>query len=379
MSSHFESIEQVVSELAQGRYVADRSLATVLFLAHKLEKPIFLEGEPGVGKTEVAIVMAQLFQTDLIRLQCYEGLDSSTALYEWNYPKQLLHIRLEERGEKKKDEIEEMIYRPEFLVERPLLEAIRKSDDKAPVLLIDEIDRSDEEFEAFLLEVLSDFQITIPEIGTLKAKKKPMVVVTSNRTRDVHDALKRRCLYHWIDYPSFEKEHEIIMARLPGIESRFVRQITHFMQKIRSFSVRHMSFEKVISHIASEVPDWSGGTRIGFSLHQFNEIHGQRLLSQRTVVVVLSDGWDLGAKAILGKEMEHLSRKCHTVIWLNPLAGDPDYEPLCRGMNTALPYVDHFMAADSLQSLKRVWAPAFRGDGALVRNSAIKRLHESRQ
>ena len=225
----------MVDKLAEGRYVADRALATVLFLAHKLEKPIFLEGEPGVGKTEVAIVMAQLFQTDLIRLQCYEGLDSSTALYEWNYPKQLLHIRLEERGEKRKDEIEELIYSPGFLVERPLLEAIRKSDEKAPVLLIDEIDRSDEEFEAFLLEVLSDFQITIPEIGTLKAKKKPMVVVTSNRTRDVHDALKRRCLYHWIDYPSFEKEYKIIMTRLPGIESRFARQVTHFMQKIRSF------------------------------------------------------------------------------------------------------------------------------------------------
>ena len=235
LPSHFESIEQVIAELARGRYVADRALATVLFLAHKLEKPIFLEGEPGVGKTEVAIVMSQLFQTDLIRLQCYEGLDSSTALYEWNYPKQLLHIRLEERGEMKKDEIEAMIYRPEFLLERPLLEAIRKSDAKAPVLLIDEIDRSDEEFEAFLLEVLSDFQITIPEIGTLKAAKKPMVVVTSNRTRDVHDALKRRCLYHWIDYPSLEKEYEIIMARLPGIDSRFAHQVTRFMQKIRSF------------------------------------------------------------------------------------------------------------------------------------------------
>lgn len=215
--------------------MVDRALATVLFLAHKLEKPIFLEGEPGVGKTEVAIVMSQLFQTDLIRLQCYEGLDSSTALYEWNYAKQLLHIRLEERGEMKKDEIEAKIYRPEFLLERPLLEAIRKSDAKAPVLLIDEIDRSDEEFEAFLLEVLSDFQITIPEIGTLKAAKKPMVVVTSNRTRDVHDALKRRCLYHWIDYPSLEKEYEIIMARLPGIESRFAHQVTHFMQRVRTF------------------------------------------------------------------------------------------------------------------------------------------------
>jgi MoxR-like ATPase len=233
LSSHFESIEQVVAELARGHYVADRSLATVLFLAHKLEKPIFLEGEPGVGKTEVAIVIAQLFQTDLIRLQCYEGLDSSTALYEWNYPKQLLHIRLEERGEKKKDEIEEMIYRPEFLVERPLLEAIRKSDDKAPVLLIDEIDRSDEEFEAFLLEVLSDFQITIPEIGTLKAKKKPMVVVTSNRTRDVHDALKRRCLYHWIDLPDYDKELAIVRARAPEAAESLARQVTAFMQRIR--------------------------------------------------------------------------------------------------------------------------------------------------
>jgi len=235
LPSHFESIEQVVSELARVRYVADRALATVLFLAHKLEKPIFLEGEPGVGKTEVAIVMSQLFQTDLIRLQCYEGLDSSTALYEWNYPKQLLHIRLQERGEMKNDEIEAMIYRPEFLLERPLLEAIRKSAEKAPVLLIDEIDRSDEEFEAFLLEVLSDFQITIPEIGTLKAGKKPLVVVTSNRTRDVHDALKRRCLYHWIDYPSLEKEYEIIMARLPGIESRFAHQVTRFMQRVRTY------------------------------------------------------------------------------------------------------------------------------------------------
>ncbi|MCP4577168.1 MAG: MoxR family ATPase [Deltaproteobacteria bacterium] len=251
MPSHFESIEQVISELARERYVADRALATVLFLAHKLEKPIFLEGEPGVGKTEVAIVMSQLFQTDLIRLQCYEGLDSSTALYEWNYPKQLLHIRLEERGEMKKDEIEAMIYRPEFLLERPLLEAIRKSDEKAPVLLIDEIDRSDEEFEAFLLEVLSDFQITIPEIGTLKAAKKPMVVVTSNRTRDVHDALKRRCLYHWIDYPSLEKEYEIIMARLPGIESRFAHQVTRFMQKIRTF-------DYLKKPGVSETLDWAG-------------------------------------------------------------------------------------------------------------------------
>ena len=233
-SEHFESIEQVVEELADAHYIADRALATVLFLAHRLDKPVFLEGEPGVGKTEVAIVMASLFKTDLIRLQCYEGLDASTSLYEWNYPKQLLHIRLEEQGVKQKDEIEKIIYSPRFLIKRPLLEAILRSDEKSPVLLIDEIDRSDEEFEAFLLEVLSDFQITIPEIGTLKAEKKPMVVVTSNRTRDVHDALKRRCLYHWIEYPTFEKEYRIITTRIQGIEDHFAEQITRFMQQIRT-------------------------------------------------------------------------------------------------------------------------------------------------
>jgi MoxR-like ATPase len=234
LTSYFDSIEQVVTELTDAHYIADRALATVLFLAHRLEKPIFLEGEPGVGKTEVAIVMSKLFKTDLIRLQCYEGLDASTSLYEWNYPKQLLYIRLGEQNKKEKQDIEQIIYSPPFLIKRPLLDAILSSEEKAPVLLIDEIDRSDEEFEAFLLEVLSDFQITIPEIGTLKAKKKPMVIVTSNRTRDVHDALKRRCLYHWIDYPTFEKEYEIIMTRLPGIESHFAEQLTHFMQKIRS-------------------------------------------------------------------------------------------------------------------------------------------------
>jgi MoxR-like ATPase len=232
--SYFESIEQVAEELAAAHYIADRALATVLFLAHRLQKPVFLEGEPGVGKTEVGIVMASLFNTQLIRLQCYEGLDASTALYEWNYPKQLLHIRLEEQKKTGKDEIERLIYGEEFLIKRPLLEAILSSNEKAPVLLIDEIDRSDEEFEAFLLEVLSDFQITIPEIGTLKANQKPMVVVTSNRTRDVHDALKRRCLYHWIDYPSFDKEYRIVTTRLPKIEARLAKQVTHFMQHIRS-------------------------------------------------------------------------------------------------------------------------------------------------
>ena len=230
----FGSIEQVAEELGKAHYIADRALATVVFLAYRLQKPIFLEGEPGVGKTEVGPVMARLFDTELIRLQCYEGLDAATALYEWNYPKQLLHIRLEEQEKKGKEEIERVIYGPEFLIKRPLLEAILSSNEKTPVLLIDEVDRSDEEFEAFLLEVLSDFQITIPEIGTLKARKRPMVLVTSNRTRDVHDALKRRCLYHWIDYPSFEKEYQIVVTRLPQIQQELAKQVAHFMQKIRS-------------------------------------------------------------------------------------------------------------------------------------------------
>jgi len=234
MINHFQSIDQVVEELNRNLYIADRALATVIFLAHRLQKPLFLEGEPGVGKTEVGTVMAKLLDTELIRLQCYEGLDASAALYEWNYPKQLLQIKIEELEKKGKEDIEQVIYGPEFLIKRPLLQAILSSNDKPPVLLIDEVDRSDEEFEAFLLEVLSDFQITIPEIGTLRAKERPLVVVTSNRTRDVHDALKRRCLYHWIDYPSYEKEHDIVMTRLPGIKESLAGQVAHFMRRIRT-------------------------------------------------------------------------------------------------------------------------------------------------
>jgi MoxR-like ATPase len=232
--NQFKSIEQVAQDLASAQYIADRALATVVFLAHRLQKPLFLEGEPGVGKTEVGTVMAKLLKTSLIRLQCYEGLDASSALYEWNYPKQLLYIRLGEQEKKRKEEIERVIYGEDFLIKRPLLQAIQSSLNKPQVLLIDEVDRSDEEFEAFLLEVLSDFQITIPELGTIKAKLKPMVVVTSNRTRDVHDALKRRCLYHWIDYPSFEKEYRIVMTRVPQIEENLARQVAHFMKKIRT-------------------------------------------------------------------------------------------------------------------------------------------------
>jgi MoxR-like ATPase len=234
-NSRFQSIDQVVEELNSHLYIADRALATVIFLAHRLQKPLFLEGEPGVGKTEVGTVMAKLLGTELIRLQCYEGLDAAAALYEWNYPKQLLHIKIEEMEKRGKEEVERIIYGEEFLIKRPLLQAILSTNQKAPVLLIDEVDRADEEFEAFLLEILSDFQITIPEIGTLRARERPMVVVTSNRTRDVHDALKRRCLYHWIEYPSFEKEYDIVMSRLPGIQEGLARQVAHFMAKIRTF------------------------------------------------------------------------------------------------------------------------------------------------
>ena len=215
------------------KYICDRELATVLFLALKLQKPLLLEGEAGVGKTDVAKVMTQAMKGRLIRLQCYEGLDATTALYEWNYPKQLLQIKAGEMCNQPLKGVEN-IFTEEFLIRRPLLEAIQSgAEGRSVVLLIDEVDRSDEEFEAFLLEVLSDFQITIPEIGTLTAHQRPLVIITSNRTREIHDALKRRCLYHWIDYPSFEKEHRIVTAKVPGINATLTEQICQFMQAVR--------------------------------------------------------------------------------------------------------------------------------------------------
>jgi MoxR-like ATPase len=229
----FKSIETLKEALETHQYVADRPIATVLFLARALGKPLFLEGEPGVGKTEVALVLSAILGAKLIRLQCYEGLDASMALYEWDYPKQLLRIKLEERGERTPDQLGSLIYSEPYLIKRPLLEAILSSDPEAPVLLIDEIDRADEEFEAFLLEVLSDFQITIPELGTLKAKRRPMVIITSNRTREIHEALKRRCLFHWIDFPTLEKEYRIIRAREPKAGENLARQVAAMMQKIR--------------------------------------------------------------------------------------------------------------------------------------------------
>ncbi|MBW9265733.1 MAG: AAA family ATPase [Candidatus Thiodiazotropha sp.] len=229
----FDSIEAVEARFVEQGYVTDRMLATTVYLAVSLGKPVFLEGEPGVGKTEVAKVIAGTLNTELIRLQCYEGLDTAHALYEWNYPRQLLELRLQEARGLNQEEIGRNLFSEDFLLKRPLLRAIQNDGVRPPVLLIDEIDRSDEEFEAFLLEVLSDFQITIPEIGTLEARCRPVVVLTSNRTRELHDALKRRCLYHWIDYPSFSKEVQIIATRVPGIEPRLSAQICRFMELLR--------------------------------------------------------------------------------------------------------------------------------------------------
>ena len=229
----FNSIEEVQNVMEEARYITDRPTATVVFLSLKLGKPILVEGEAGVGKTEIAKVLAQVLQTRLIRLQCYEGLDVTTSLYEWNYPKQILWMKHAEICLSPREAVGKEIFSPEFLIRRPLLEAIQADSLQAPVLLIDEIDRADEEFEAFLLEVLSDFQITIPEIGTISARSRPFVIITSNRTREIHDALKRRCLYHWIDYPSFEKEHRIVLAKVPALNQILADQICCFMQAVR--------------------------------------------------------------------------------------------------------------------------------------------------
>ena len=262
------TIEDVELRLRDRRYIGDRALATSIFLALKLQKPLFIEGEAGVGKTEAAKVMADVLGARLIRLQCYEGIDLAHAVYEWNYPRQLLHIRL--MGEGPNSQIdrrvaEREIFSSEFLLRRPLLDAIDNDDATPPVLLIDEIDRSDEEFEAFLLELLSDFQVSIPEIGTIKARQVPFVVITSNRTREVHDALKRRCLYHWIDYPDLEKEVEIVRARAPEAADGLAREVAALVQGLRS-----MDLYKVPG--VAETLDWArslaalGATRIDAGL-----------------------------------------------------------------------------------------------------------------
>jgi len=225
-------VNVLVREFEHLRYVADTALATAIYLSTQLHKPLLIEGHAGLGKTEVAKVLASALETRLIRLQCYEGLDISSAVYEWNYQKQLLAIKLQEKSEHTVEEKEKHIFSREFLLQRPLLQSIVE-EDRTPVLLIDEIDRADDAFEAFLLELLSDYQITVPELGTIRAKHVPYVILTSNRSRELSDALKRRCLYHWIDYPGFETEMRIVRARLPGVEERLARQVVHLVQAVR--------------------------------------------------------------------------------------------------------------------------------------------------
>jgi MoxR-like ATPase len=234
MTSQPDSIDGLQDAFRERDYVADRSLVTAVFLALQLSRPLLLEGEAGVGKTELAKVLAATLDARLIRLQCYEGLDVNTAVYEWNYPRQMLEIRLLEAQGKLDDARVHDIFDPRFLLKRPLLQALESHDGRPPVLLIDEIDRADEEFEAFLLEILSDFSVTIPEIGTIRADLPPRVILTSNRTREVHDALKRRCLYHWIDYPDAAREYQIVLARVPDTPARLAAAIVAFVQRLRS-------------------------------------------------------------------------------------------------------------------------------------------------
>src|SRR5438067_1353008 len=229
-----QSIEATLELLAAADYLADRSLATVLFLALKMGRPLFLEGEAGVGKTEIAKVLSSTLGRRLIRLQCYEGLDVSAAVYEWNYAAQMIAIRVAEaEGAHDRERLEHDVFSERFLIKRPLLQALEPDPGGPPVLLIDELDRADEAFEAFLLEVLADFQVTIPELGTVKAVHAPIVVITSNRTREIHDALKRRCLYHWVGYPSAERELKIVQAKVPGIGKALSEQVVHFVQALR--------------------------------------------------------------------------------------------------------------------------------------------------
>jgi MoxR-like ATPase len=241
-----KSIDDTAALLASADYVAERSLATALFLALKMERPLFVEGEAGVGKTEIAKVLASTLKRRLVRLQCYEGLDISSAVYEWNYPRQMIEIRLAEAsgkvyeasGQAARKKLSQDIFSEQFLIKRPLLQALEASaDGAAPVLLIDELDRTDEPFEAYLLEVLSDYQVSIPELGTIKADKPPIVIITSNRTREIHDAVKRRCLYHWVDYPDAARELDILRRKAPGAAERLALEIVAFVQRLRKMDL----------------------------------------------------------------------------------------------------------------------------------------------
>ena len=228
-------VDETINILKDADYLTDRSLATALYLSISLKRPLFLEGEAGVGKTEIAKVLAQILGRKLLRLQCYEGLDVTTAVYEWNYSRQMIEIRMAEAGgDKDKKGIEKQIFSNEFLIKRPLLQALEMDENGAPVLLIDELDRTDEPFEAFLLEILSDYQVTIPELGTISAEEPPIVIITSNRTREIHDALKRRCFYHWVEYPSADRELEILRIKVPNAEYSLSREIVNFIKILRN-------------------------------------------------------------------------------------------------------------------------------------------------
>ena len=270
--------EKIQKMLEEQDYVADPSILMSVYLAKTLHKPLLIEGPAGVGKTEIAKVMARALETDLIRLQCYEGLDANMALYEWNYQRQLLHIKLDERSEKTLEEKESSIFSETFLLKRPLLQALMHP--KPPVLLIDELDRSDEEFESFLLEILSEWQITIPEIGTIKASEPPYVILTSNRTRELSDAVRRRCFYLWLDYPEFEKELAIVRAKIPGIDERLGQQICLFMEMIREEKL-----EKVPG--VAETLDWA------HALAALHQDHLDPEMIEATLGVVFKDKDDV--------------------------------------------------------------------------------------
>ena len=289
-----DSIAAVQNLLALERYVADEALATSIFLALKLQRPLLLEGEAGVGKTEVAKVLAAGLNTNLIRLQCYEGLDIAHAVYEWNYARQLIEIRASDSDAdtqvSRHDRIREL-FGPEFLIKRPLLQALETNTSSPPVLLIDELDRADEEFEGYLLELLSDYQITIPELGTIKATTPPTVIITSNRTRELHDALKRRCLYAWIDYPSFEKELRIVTSKVPGASELLAQQVTRFVQQLR-----HAELYKITG--VSETLDW---VRALVALGQ-QELDAATV--ERTLGIILKNQEDL--HAVRGKRIQEI-------------------------------------------------------------------------
>ncbi|MBI2206283.1 MAG: MoxR family ATPase [Candidatus Rokubacteria bacterium] len=274
-----EEIRKIQQMMEDAQYVTDAPVATSVHLAMTLRKPLLIEGHAGVGKTEVAKVMARMLATNLIRLQCYEGLDASTALYEWNYQKQILHIRLSEGSARSVNEKEEEIFSESFLLRRPLLQAITQ-EFQSPVLLVDEVDRCDEEFEAFMLEVFAEWQVTIPEIGTVKATHPPYVILTSNRTRELSDALRRRCLYLWIDYPTFDKEMRIIERKVPGLDARLAREIARFME-----SLRQMRVAKVPG--VAETLDWAQ------ALASLHADHLDEAVVQETLGCVLKDADDM--------------------------------------------------------------------------------------